>query len=95
MSADSFRISHTFNSLIPKVNDPSKMKDLCPSLCNVLYKVVLMVLMNWLKKILGKLVAPSSNGARKFFSRGSKNVRGIFCVYIHVGKFLQKIVKGT
>jgi hypothetical protein len=48
--------------LIPKVKNPSKLKDLRPiSLCTVLYKIVLKVLANRLKVLLPEIISPSQS----------------------------------
>lgn len=50
-------INYTYVALIPKVKNPSKMKDLCPiSLCNVSYKIMSKVLANTLKMILPDII---------------------------------------
>jgi hypothetical protein len=61
--------NETCVTLIPKVKNPEKMKDLRPiSLCNVVYKLISKVLANRLKLILQDIIAPNQSA---FVSRTS------------------------
>lgn len=52
-------INDTFITLIPKINDPSKVVDYRPiSLYNVIYKIIPKVLANRLKLILHDIISP-------------------------------------
>lgn len=52
-------INHTTTSLIPKVDQPSKMAEFRPiSLCNVIYKILSKVITNRLKGEMAHLVLP-------------------------------------
>jgi hypothetical protein len=54
--------NETCVTLIPKVKNPEKMKDLRPiSLCNVVYKLISKVLANRLKLILQDIIAPNQS----------------------------------
>ena len=45
-------------TLIPKKKNPDLMSNFCPiSLCNVIFKLVLKVLANRLKRILGRIIS--------------------------------------
>lgn len=55
-------LNHTFVALIPKVREPTDMKDLRPiSLCNVSYKFISKVLANRLKKILPVIISDNQS----------------------------------
>jgi hypothetical protein len=48
--------------LIPKVDDPSELKDFRPiGLCNVLYKVVSKCLVNRLRPLLGDIISENQS----------------------------------
>jgi hypothetical protein len=54
--------SETIVVLIPKVQNPYRIKDLCPiSLCNMVYKIISNVISNRLKIILGEVVSPNQS----------------------------------
>ena len=51
-------INFTHITLIPKKKNPDLMSNFCPiSLCNVIFKLVLKVLANRLKRILGRIIS--------------------------------------
>jgi hypothetical protein len=54
--------NETIVVLIPKVQNPDRLKDLRPiSLCNVVYKLISKVIANRLKTILGDIVSPNQS----------------------------------
>jgi hypothetical protein len=56
------RWNKTIVVLIPEVENPDHLKDLCPiSLCNVVYKLISKVIVNRLKIILGEVVSPNQS----------------------------------
>ena len=51
-------VNHTIISLIPKVENPTEIKQFRPiSLCNVLYKIISKILSNRLKKVLDNCIS--------------------------------------
>ena len=56
-------LTETLIVLIPKKDQPMKMKDFCPiNLCNVLYKPITKVLVNHLRSFMEHLVGPMQSG---------------------------------
>lgn len=57
-----FAPNHTFITLIPKKNQPSSIEEYLPSsLCNVLYKLIFIVIANRLKCVLPSVITESQN----------------------------------
>ena len=55
-------LNETFIPLIPKIKNPKKVSDFRPiSLCNVVYKLISKVVVNWLKQILPNIVSDSQS----------------------------------
>ena len=55
-------LNHNYLTLIPKVKKPEQVTELQPiALCNVLYKLVLKVLANRLKKILPLIISETQS----------------------------------
>jgi hypothetical protein len=55
-------INDTAIVLIPKGNEPEKLKDFCPvSLCNIIYKVISKCLVNRLTPILDDIIFPEQS----------------------------------
>lgn len=56
-------LNHTFITLIRKNPNPQGVGDFRPiSLCNVLYKLVTKILVNWLREVMGDLISQFQNG---------------------------------
>ncbi|KAL2240857.1 UNVERIFIED_CONTAM: hypothetical protein Sindi_0726900, partial [Sesamum indicum] len=53
------QINTTLLALIPKVHAPMTVSDVGPiSCCNVLYKIIVKIIIQWLSVILDKLISP-------------------------------------
>ncbi|KAF7841397.1 putative non-LTR retroelement reverse transcriptase [Senna tora] len=56
-------LNQTMITLIPKNQSPEQFKDFCPiSLCNVIVKIILKVLVICMKAIMETIIAPNQNG---------------------------------
>lgn len=52
-------LNHTHITLVPKVDNPSKVSQFRPiSLCNVIYKIISKLMTERLKLVLPKLISP-------------------------------------
>lgn len=52
-------LNHTYITLIPKKDNPNLVEHYRPiSLCNVVYKIILKILANRIKLLLGKIISP-------------------------------------
>ena len=59
-------LSHTFITLVPKINSLEYAHQFCPiSLCNVLYKIYIKVLANCLKKLLPSIITEHQSAFTK------------------------------
>lgn len=55
-------VNQTLLVLIPKVENPESLKDMCPiSLCNVIYKMITRIIANRIKPYLPELIAPNQS----------------------------------